>query len=1131
MKPNTQYCPYCMTPVEDGQLCPRCGLTAGNYIPQPHHLRPGTLLMDRYLVGRVLGEGGFGITYIGCDLRLELKVAIKEYYPVDKVSRNTAVSEQLVSFSISPARNGFERGKIKFLEEARTMAKMDKQQVIVGVRDYFEANNTAYIVMEYIEGTTFTELVSQRGGRIPPRELFSMIEPLFGALETLHKTGLIHRDISPDNLMLEDGEVRLIDFGCARETDHGDETLTITLKHGYAPIEQYQQNGQGPWTDVYSLCATIYFCLVGQKPPQALNRIGSEKALLLPSKLGVDISPKQEKAILHGLNLSPRNRFQTIAELHTALLDFTPKPDPYPFIKVLIAFIRRHALAGSAGLLALVLLILAVKILPEALSTSGDPDSSVQPVVNSLVTAEKESSSDDSTSEQTDEPGIDWASGYRLTAGDITPEGLQQLMDDPSVTALVLPDGVSGQIGYLEDGSRFTLTKPLLVEEGAGLDIDAMCVDGDGIIEGQGSLMPEDCDLRLKGSQKRLSFPEGIDGHCSCQRGFIWLEDAMNINIISQSSIRSGGGYVLTFREDIDAATEVTTLQELIDYSNAVMPDGIKITRDITLDRELSFSFPVYICEGVTLSSTDNQNHNLIMDNSRSILVNYGTCAGEIYMDGGAAFFNYGRFEGLDDQASSVWMNENSHSVILNEGYILYGNAARLWQDNHLLNTPAGTLEADNFYLLNASLANYGIIEVTGKFEALMLDTGSRLDNFGAISITGSSEMFSNGYLRNLGSLEVEADGKLWNGYLIENDGGSIHAASGAQLLGTPGGENPANGGYLTTGGTVELLCSRSPAVHSIAGRAAIDEIAASAAEASTAEQLDQLLSDSSVQTIAIPGEMAYSGELKVSKDLYITGSLTVTEGSLVAVGSRVFLEDGGSLTADNISLLDGAVVQLDDSTLTVPQGGLLDLDGSVILGSGDSRIFAESADIQLRNESLIAPESDCGAEFFSADNSHLTIVGKSAVLMPSCSDMAVLSGLSVEIDGARFSAGNSMMLRNCTLDIQKNGTFAQYGTDFSFENCTVTIAEGAVMRSDYCNMLLRDTTITNDGDLFLGGWQEFQLTLQDSVIYNNGNSDLYIANTFTGESMIYNYGTLNTAIDRLINPYRIEGNPQISEW
>ena len=329
MKNQRNYCPYCMTPISGNASCPNCGLTAGTYVPSPHHLRPGTVLMDRYLVGRVLGEGGFGITYIGCDLRLELKVAIKEYYPVDKASRNAAISPELTGYSVGPAREGFERGKKKFLNEARAMAKMDKQQVIVSVRDFFEANNTAYIVMEYIEGTTFTELVAQRGGRLSPQELFPMIEPLFRALSTLHEGGLIHRDISPDNLMLENGEVRLIDFGCARESEHGEETLTITLKHGYAPIEQYQQKGQGPWTDVYALCATIYFCLVGKKPPQALDRIGGESDLMLPSKLGIAITPQQEAAILRGLNLSPRGRFQTMEELHGALYPAVV-PDPVP---------------------------------------------------------------------------------------------------------------------------------------------------------------------------------------------------------------------------------------------------------------------------------------------------------------------------------------------------------------------------------------------------------------------------------------------------------------------------------------------------------------------------------------------------------------------------------------------------------------------------------------------------------------------------------------------------------------------------------------------------------------------------------------------------------------------------------
>ncbi len=136
------YCPYCMTPVSENEICSVCGLTAGTYIPSPHHLPPGTVLMDRYLIGRVLGEGGFGITYIGCDLRLELKVAIKEYYPVDRATRNASASLEVTNF-IGPSAKSFERGKHKFLSEAQVMAKLGKQNVIVSVRDFFEINNTA----------------------------------------------------------------------------------------------------------------------------------------------------------------------------------------------------------------------------------------------------------------------------------------------------------------------------------------------------------------------------------------------------------------------------------------------------------------------------------------------------------------------------------------------------------------------------------------------------------------------------------------------------------------------------------------------------------------------------------------------------------------------------------------------------------------------------------------------------------------------------------------------------------------------------------------------------------------------------------------------------------------------------
>ena len=314
-----EYCPYCMAKVEPGEPCESCGLTAGSYTPNPRHLPPGTVLRERYLVGRVLGEGGFGITYIGRDLILDLKVAIKEYFPVDKATRDSETTLAVSSYFGTPSEQ-YDIGRTRFLREARTMARLDRQACIVNVKDFFEANNTAYIVMEYIDGTTFKDLVAQRGGKIPAQELLKIIEPLFGALSAMHEQKLLHRDISPDNLMLERGLVRLLDFGCARESANGDATMTIMLRHGYAPLEQYQSSSgaQGPWTDVYALAATIYYCLTGRKPPQAMDRL-LEDEMVPPRKLGVELTEIQEEALLKGLSVHPRARYQSVEEFHTAL--------------------------------------------------------------------------------------------------------------------------------------------------------------------------------------------------------------------------------------------------------------------------------------------------------------------------------------------------------------------------------------------------------------------------------------------------------------------------------------------------------------------------------------------------------------------------------------------------------------------------------------------------------------------------------------------------------------------------------------------------------------------------------------------------------------------------------------------
>lgn len=312
------YCPYCMRPMGSSEtVCPSCGEDFDSYHASSHHLPSGTILQGRYLVGRFLGEGGFGITYIGRDLTLQRRVAIKEYFPVASALRDATVSLDVVS-RYGGKDESFSKGMERFLAEARTMARMDKQNAIVGVRDFFEENGTAYIVMEYVEGITLKKFAESRGGKVSSKELLPMLEPLFEALEGLHAAGLVHRDISPDNIMLENGSARLIDFGCAREGADGSETMTVILKYDYAPIEQYDKHGQGPWTDVYALCATLYRCLCGKTAPRAVDRIVHDR-LVPPTSLGADLTPAQERAIMRGLALQPTMRTQSVKELREVL--------------------------------------------------------------------------------------------------------------------------------------------------------------------------------------------------------------------------------------------------------------------------------------------------------------------------------------------------------------------------------------------------------------------------------------------------------------------------------------------------------------------------------------------------------------------------------------------------------------------------------------------------------------------------------------------------------------------------------------------------------------------------------------------------------------------------------------------
>ena len=277
-------------------------------------LRKGTRIIGRYTIEGVLGQGGFGITYLGMDELHKKKVAIKEFFPQGIVTRNIEY-EDTVTVTLVGEKENYEKGKERFLKEAQTMAMFSKDKGIVKALDFFEINNTAYIVMEYLEGVTLKQYLRENK-RIDAEDLVELLVPLIEALDEIHSQGLIHRDISPDNIMvLPDGRIKLMDFGAARDyTEFGEKSLSIVLKPGYAPPEQYQTHGvQGPWTDIYALCATMYKCITGENPPDAIDRVIDDHLKKI-SEFGIVIPPQEEAAIIKGMSVSAKDRYQDIKD-------------------------------------------------------------------------------------------------------------------------------------------------------------------------------------------------------------------------------------------------------------------------------------------------------------------------------------------------------------------------------------------------------------------------------------------------------------------------------------------------------------------------------------------------------------------------------------------------------------------------------------------------------------------------------------------------------------------------------------------------------------------------------------------------------------------------------------------------
>lgn len=318
-------CPGCFKDKGEATVCPLCGFdesTRGNPIALPYW----TLLNRQYLTGRVLGKlGGFGITYLAWDTRLDIRTAVKEYLPRDFAGREGAGT------SVSPHspedEKMFRYGLKMFLDEAKTLAKFDHPN-IVRVRNVFENNGTAYLVMDYLEGESLHEYLQRKAERMDEARALEILLPVLDGLEEVHKAGFLHRDIKPHNLYLTvSGRTILLDFGAARQAiGESGRSQSVMLTPGYAPFEQYHRRGnQGPWTDIYACAAVFYHMVTGTAPPESTERIEAD-ILPNPKLFNPYLSQGFAQALIQGMALQTKDRPQSVAEFRDLLTP--PKPTP-----------------------------------------------------------------------------------------------------------------------------------------------------------------------------------------------------------------------------------------------------------------------------------------------------------------------------------------------------------------------------------------------------------------------------------------------------------------------------------------------------------------------------------------------------------------------------------------------------------------------------------------------------------------------------------------------------------------------------------------------------------------------------------------------------------------------------------
>lgn len=698
------------------------------------------ILKERYRVDAVLGQGGFAITYRGWDLREEKPVAIKEYYPSGAAVRDVSVSPEVRCAGDSVI---FEQNKKRFMREAEVLTRFREHAQIAEIYDCFEEHNTAYIVMEYVDGITLKEHVLRSGGKISWEETRRIVKMLIEALIPLHKCGIIHRDLSPENIMiLPDGGLKLLDFGAVKQIDGAAQVgrrLTkpteAIVKQGYAPIEQYQNHGNlGPWTDVYALCATVCYCLTGSVPLDAPARIVTPVSVELIAR-GAAVSEKEEAAIAKGMELLIQNRIQSMEELYDELFvkpaergtngESRSEAERGAKRRRFLSG-KRRVFAAAAGIGLILFAALTVFM-------------------------------------------ISVRSGrYILREGD----DLAACMERENVKEIVIPDGVSCA------AAQVMVNKPVTVESGASLSVGNLVVTQDGYVKVKGTLDIGSAVLHLLGEGTRTEITDGgelvTDKHT-----LVWTQSADNLKMHGEAGVirpLSGNSLLFDEEEAFRDAVSATTYEELKAALQAGRP--VSIDADIEVPEQINIKAALRVSEGVTITRLDRDRLWIEDD---AVFVNHGTVRGGLNISGDGYILNYGHLDMRDVNCVSLWLEEGG--VLVNQGTLDAYNFSRIWENAWLYNL--SVVNAYHLNLYGGSMINAGEIRV--------FQTPQEMGRTGLVLSNGS-------VLYNRGSLTTEEDSRFENYGVIENTG-SIQIGEGVEFCNSV----LHNEGYFESAGTAKL--------------------------------------------------------------------------------------------------------------------------------------------------------------------------------------------------------------------------------------------------------------------------------------------------------------------------------------